>query len=54
MLMVVKYCLFIIIQDIMGFHILKSNLLLYLKMELISTSHESVLPVFYKKHLLIW
>jgi len=34
MLRVVKYCLFIIIRDILGFHILKNNVSLHLKMEL--------------------
>jgi len=34
MLRVVKYCLFIIITNIMGFHIIKNNLSLHLKMEL--------------------
>jgi len=34
MLRVVVYCLFFIIRDIMGFHILKNNLSLHLKMEL--------------------
>jgi len=33
MLRAVKYCSFIMITDIMGFHILKNNLLLHLKME---------------------